>query len=101
MRKVSFVISILAVFAVTIFFAGDLFSNNVEDPIEEVKERNWYLKVSKKPSKFIRIQSRRFKERKTHDYYRCNKCGTYNRIPKGHGKILITCPKCSNQFERR
>lgn len=43
MRKVSFVISILAVFAVTIFFAGDLFSNNVEDPIEEVKERNWYL----------------------------------------------------------
>lgn len=65
------------------------------------KERNWYLKVSKKPSKFIRIQTRRFKERKTHDYYRCNKCGTYNRIPKGHGKILITCPKCSNQFERK
>lgn len=44
MRKISFTISILLALIVTVFFAGDLFSNNVEDPIEEqVRERDWYL----------------------------------------------------------
>ena len=40
MRKISFTISILLALIVTVFFAGDLFSNNVEDPIEEI-QRNW------------------------------------------------------------
>lgn len=28
-------------------------------------------------------------------------CRTYIRIPKGHGKVIITCPKCRTQFERK
>lgn len=64
------------------------------------RERQKYLQLSAGPRKFLRIQFKRFQERKTHVYYRCPKCGTYNRIPRGHGRILITCPKCRNQFQR-
>ena len=29
---------------------------------------------------------------------RCPKCETRMRIPKGKGKLKITCPKCKNEF---
>lgn len=74
------------------------FSKNIT---KRLQERDKYMKAVAGPKKFFRIQIRRFKERKTYDYYKCSKCGTYNRIPKGHGRIVITCPKCHNQFERK
>lgn len=30
---------------------------------------------------------------KTHKYVRCA-CGTYCRVPRGVGKVELTCPKC-------
>jgi len=34
-------------------------------------------------------------------FYKCPKCGILNRIPKGKGKIEITCPKCGEKFVRK
>ncbi len=33
--------------------------------------------------------------------YRCPKCGQKIRIPRGHGKVEITCPKCRTIFRKR
>lgn len=43
----------------------------------------------------------RFRQRKTHKFYRCRKCKQKLRVPKGKGKICITCPNCGEHFEKR
>lgn len=37
----------------------------------------------------------------THRFYQCPKCGQTIRVPKGKGKIMITCPKCKHTFVKR
>jgi len=43
----------------------------------------------------------RFTQRKTHRFYKCASCKKTVRIPRGKGKIEITCPVCQNKFIRR
>ena len=35
---------------------------------------------------------------KNHRYYRCKLCRTVMRVPRGKGKIEITCPKCRSKI---
>lgn len=44
---------------------------------------------------------KRWKDRKTHKYYKCPKCKQELRVPKGRGEITITCPKCKTKFDKR
>lgn len=43
----------------------------------------------------------RISVRKTHKIYKCKGCGRKIRVPKGKGKIEISCPLCGNKFIRR
>lgn len=65
------------------------------------RERDSYLRLTGGIRKFFRIQRKRIMERGTHRYYRCPACKSYSRVPRGHGRIVITCPRCKNQFERK
>ena len=53
----------------------------------------------------VRYRFRRFKERlksrKTHKFFKCPNCKNVLRVPKGKGKIQITCPRCGERFERK
>ena len=42
----------------------------------------------------------RWTQRKTHKFYRCPKCRAVLRVPKGKGKINITCRSCGEKFIR-
>ena len=42
----------------------------------------------------------RFKDRE-HRYFDCPKCRQSVRVPRGKGKIAITCPKCKEKFVRK
>lgn len=66
-------------------------------------ERNKYLYIKNRFAQKIRLIKNRWRDRKTHKYYRCPGCRTYVRIkkPQRGKKILITCPKCGQSFEKR
>lgn len=40
----------------------------------------------------------RWTQHRTHKFYRCPKCRTTLRVPKGKGKISITCRSCGEKF---
>lgn len=40
----------------------------------------------------------RLKGRKDHRYFKCPHCKTRVRVPRGKGKIRITCPSCRETF---
>ena len=43
---------------------------------------------------------KRFQD-KEHRYYCCPRCHQSVRVPRGKGKIAITCPKCKEKFIRK
>jgi len=38
---------------------------------------------------------------KTHRFIRCYGCGNTLRVPKGKGRLQITCPRCGERFIKK
>lgn len=38
---------------------------------------------------------------KDHRYFKCPNCGQHLRVPKGKGKITVTCRSCGVSFEEK
>ncbi len=47
---------------------------------------------------FFRLRKNKFKDRKTHVYRKCPKCGAILRLPRAKGKHFVVCPRCKNRF---
>ena len=43
-------------------------------------------------------KARQQSQDKEHKYFTCPNCRTVCRVPRGKGKIVITCPKCRGQI---
>ena len=39
--------------------------------------------------------------RKLYHYYRCPQCRQKLRVPRGRGRIQISCPRCGTQFIKK
>lgn len=40
-------------------------------------------------------------QRKEYHFYKCPSCRQKVRVPRGKGKICITCPRCRNEFIKK
>lgn len=40
-------------------------------------------------------------DKKNYKYMKCPQCSTKLRVPKGKGKLIVTCPKCHNKFKAK
>ena len=41
------------------------------------------------------------KDKKNYKYFKCKNCKAQLRVPKGKGKINVTCPKCKTKFSAK
>jgi len=60
--------------------------------------RNTYKRYQEN-RKYLRFLER-IKDRE-HRYYDCPRCHQPVRVPRGKGKIAITCPKCKEKFIKK
>lgn len=60
--------------------------------------RNTYKRYQENRKYLMFLQ--RLKDR-DHRYYDCPRCRQQVRVPRGKGKIAITCPKCKEKFIRK
>ncbi len=65
------------------------------------KDREQRLKENLKFLGYIQLIKMNFQQRKTHRIFMCTRCGKMVRVPKGKGKIEITCPVCGNKMIHR
>ena len=75
-----------------------IFSKNIpKRSMENQKYCNWRYDFSVKKNKW----KKEWEQRKIYRFFRCPMCHQKVRVPKGRGKICITCPKCRQEFVRR
>jgi ribosomal protein S27E len=102
------ILSLLAL-AVLIWCLWRMLSRNVA---KRRKENEWFLRWWNPVWRWMRGISSRFhaeqeyaamkaRDKDTWKYYKCPKCGNKLRVPRGKGKIAITCPVCHNEFIKR
>jgi uncharacterized C2H2 Zn-finger protein len=64
---------------------------------ENDKFLRFYWPVKQRLKAFVT----RMKSRKTHKFFRCPSCSNLLRVPRGKGKLQITCPKCGERFFKK
>jgi membrane-bound ClpP family serine protease len=74
------------------------FSRNVK---ARRRELEYYSLCIQYPKAWLHMHVLRWKNRKTTKYFMCKQCGQLMSVPKGAGKIRVTCPKCKDVTERR
>ena len=75
-----------------------IFSRNIaKRSVENQKFCNMRYDLAIKKNKWKKERE----QKKIYRFFRCPMCKQKVRVPKGRGKICITCPKCRQEFVRR
>lgn len=64
-------------------------------------ENNKYMRVRSAVMRWFASLRTRWSQRKEYRFFRCPSCHALLRVPKGKGRIQLTCRKCGNRFERK
>ena len=75
-----------------------MFSRNIAKRYEENQK---FIKIRYKITSKWSVEKKHFSERKVYRFFKCPQCKQKVRVPKGRGKICITCPKCNTEFVKK
>ena len=75
-----------------------MFSRNFE---KRRRENERFLQLKYKLTGGFRDWKDRQSQRRDYVFFRCPSCRAMLRVPRGKGKIRVTCRKCGNAFERK
>jgi len=75
-----------------------MFSKNYSKRYDENRK---YLELQGRVQSWLRREQRMAGQRKEFHIYTCPGCRQKIRIPRGKGKIVVTCPKCRGEFTKR
>lgn len=88
----------IAAWVILIYSYVRMFSRN---HTKRWAENQKYLSFKNRILGDVNRQKNYAQQRKTHRIYSCPGCKQKIRVPKGKGKIEISCPKCSTKFIKR
>ena len=71
-------------------------SRNIE---KRYLENLYYLEWLGAVRRTIRFKKEKHMQRKDYKFFVCPNCSTNLRVPKGKGKVNITCSKCGTRFQ--
>jgi ribosomal protein L37AE/L43A len=72
-----------------------------KDISKRYAENQKFLAIKGRFFGYFKNMKARSQQRKTYHIYSCPTCKQKIRIPKGKGKICITCPKCKAEFIKK
>ena len=73
------------------------FSRNLS---KRQRENAAYLGLTQNARERFRGARDRFAQRKDYRFFRCPSCRAWLRVPRGKGKLNITCRQCGERFTR-
>ena len=74
-----------------------LFSRNIS---RRRAENAKFMQLAGPAIRWVRLR-RTIHRDKDHRYFKCPNCGQQLRVPKGKGKITVTCRSCGASFEEK
>lgn len=83
---------------IMVFAYYRMFSRNIS---KRSAENQQFLKQKMKVRSFFIKKKRELGQRKNYHIYRCPNCKQKIRVPKGRGRIAISCRKCGNEFIKK
>lgn len=75
-----------------------MFSRNIP---KRYTENQKFLNLRYKTIAKWNLTKKHAAESRTYRFFKCPQCKQKVRVPKGRGKICITCPKCRTEFVKR
>lgn len=65
------------------------------------EENQKFLNIRYEAAVKKNAMKKRWAQRGIYRFFKCPGCGQNVRVPKGKGKICITCPKCKTEFVKK
>ena len=84
-----------------LLYAWSLFRMFSRNRVKRFAENQKYLNLRYKVTGWFGLQRDCLRQRKEYAFFRCPSCHQMVRVPRGKGKIRITCRRCGFAFEKK